>query len=372
MKCLELTRSFYFEWVLKLIKQYFPSMAEGHSAALIGWGSEVLGNDDEISKFYGWGPKPKIFLSNEDYAVSGKKLWGIFLSELPLVYQGFPTRFKVDPMDGLPKATNDSEGFPMVAISTFQRLHKYYIGDVLFPYSDLEWLLIPEQKLLELTSGEVFYDGLGVLNDFRRDIHYYPDNVWKYKLAYQWTTISWELDLIVLCNKRGDAISARLSLNETVKRIISLIFLLNRVYKPSYIKWVHRQFYKLPCLANEIGSELESIFTVKDIGIACSKVNKIIETLIEYQMDMGLIQKVDFKRSPSMSRGWSAFDLDVVIEELKQGIRGELSNLTFPIGAVDQWVTDEDLLLSPNSIKALRAVYFEKEPEREQLGDKML
>ncbi|MGI6086123.1 MAG: DUF4037 domain-containing protein [Acetivibrionales bacterium] len=110
-------------------------------------------------------------------------------------------------------------------------------------YSDFEWLLIPEQKLLELTSGEVFYDGLGILNDFRKKISYYPDNVWKYKLAYQWTTLNWELDLIDLCTKRGDILSARLSINETVKRIIGLIFLLNKTYKPGYIKWIHRQFY---------------------------------------------------------------------------------------------------------------------------------
>lgn len=83
MKCLELTRDFYFECVLKLIKQYFPSLVENHSAALIGYGSEVLGNDDEISKFYGWGPKPKIFLTNQDYIESGNKLQEVFINELP-------------------------------------------------------------------------------------------------------------------------------------------------------------------------------------------------------------------------------------------------------------------------------------------------
>ena len=47
----------------------------------------------------------------------------------------------------------------------------------------------------------MFYDGLGILNDFRKNISYYPENVWKYKLAYQWKTLSWKLDLISLCNK---------------------------------------------------------------------------------------------------------------------------------------------------------------------------
>ena len=372
MKCLELTRKFYVDCVLNLMKKYFPSLAENHSAALLGWGSEVLENDDDISKFYGWGPKPKIFLSNKDYIQSGDKLWEMFLDKIPIRYQGHLTRFKVDPMDDLPKPTDEKDGFPMITISTFERLHTFYIGDISIPYSDFEWLLIPEQKLLEITSGEVFYDGLGILNDFRKNISYYPENVWKYKLAYQWTTLNWKLDLISLCNKREDVLSSRLSINETVQRIIGLIFLLNKAYKPGYIKWIHRQLYKLTNLAKQIGPELDKILTTNDCEIAQTNLIKVIETLIEYQINKDIISRVDYKQFSHFSRGFSPINLDIVIKEIKKGISGELAELPFPLGTVDQWVTDEDLLLSPNTIKNLRSVYFSKEPERKQLGDKGL
>lgn len=372
MKCLELTRNFYFECVLKLMEKYFPELAKKHSAALIGWGSEVLENDDELSKFYGWGPKPKIFLSNKDYLESGKKLLEIFENELPLFYKNHPVRFKIDLNDGLPKVTDQKDGFLLISISTIEHLNKFYLGELSTPCSDFEWLLIPEQKLLELTSGEVFYDGLGTLNNFRTNLKYYPINVWKYKLTYQWTTLIWQLDLIGLCKKRGDILSARLCINETIKRIINLVFLLNKTYKPGYIKWVHRQFYKLSDLSHEIGSEIEKILTEKECDIALANINQIIELLIEYQIDENIISRINYKESQSVSRGFSIFNLDAIVKEIKKSINGELSKISFPVGSVDQWITDEDLLLSPNVIKNVRSVYFAQEPERNHLGDKEL
>ena len=111
-----MTRDFYFEWIVRLMKHYFPSLAENHSAALPGYGSEVLGNDDEISEFYGWGPKPKIFLTNQDYVEYGSKLQEMFLRNYHGSIKGYPARFKLDPMDGLPKPTKEEDGFSLVTI----------------------------------------------------------------------------------------------------------------------------------------------------------------------------------------------------------------------------------------------------------------
>lgn len=38
---------------------------------------------------------------------------------------------------------------------------------VIIPSSDIDWLIIPESRLLELTSGEVFFDGTGELTNLR-------------------------------------------------------------------------------------------------------------------------------------------------------------------------------------------------------------
>ena len=53
IKGLELNELFYKGAVAPLLKARFPQVQ--HSAALIGWGSEVLGYDDLESTDHNWG-----------------------------------------------------------------------------------------------------------------------------------------------------------------------------------------------------------------------------------------------------------------------------------------------------------------------------
>jgi hypothetical protein len=49
--------------VAEVLQAHCPEVAERHAAALIGWGSEVLGNDDVHSQCYGWGdPVQAVFI----------------------------------------------------------------------------------------------------------------------------------------------------------------------------------------------------------------------------------------------------------------------------------------------------------------------
>ena len=61
---LELNELFYKELVAPILKRNFQNIK--YSAALIGWGSEVLGYDDAQSTDHNWGLRFQIFLSNED------------------------------------------------------------------------------------------------------------------------------------------------------------------------------------------------------------------------------------------------------------------------------------------------------------------
>ena len=42
----------------------------------------------------------------------------------------------------------------------------------------VDWLLMSQQKLLEITSGEVFHDELGELAPLREKLVWYPRDVW--------------------------------------------------------------------------------------------------------------------------------------------------------------------------------------------------
>ena len=63
VKGLELAKRFYLECVKPLIEERIPEIDRQYAAGLIGFGSDVLGNDDEWSKDHEWGPRLIIFLS---------------------------------------------------------------------------------------------------------------------------------------------------------------------------------------------------------------------------------------------------------------------------------------------------------------------
>ncbi|MGI9105025.1 MAG: hypothetical protein ACR2G4_02125 [Pyrinomonadaceae bacterium] len=59
-----LGEAFYREAARPILDAYFPALK--HSAALLGWSSEVLGYDDEQSTDHTWGPRFYLFLSEAD------------------------------------------------------------------------------------------------------------------------------------------------------------------------------------------------------------------------------------------------------------------------------------------------------------------
>jgi Domain of unknown function (DUF4037) len=50
----------------------------------------------------------------------------------------------------------------------------------------VDWLTIPSQKLLEMTAGALFHDGVGTLTQLRARLGWYPHDVWLYLLACGW------------------------------------------------------------------------------------------------------------------------------------------------------------------------------------------
>jgi hypothetical protein len=143
-----------------------------------------------------------------------------------------------------------------------------------------------------------------------------------------------------------------------------LTFLLNKVYKPGYLKWTHRQFYKLPHLAAEIGPLLEAALATADCKGVVQILYPVLDKLIEFQTDCAEIPPVDYKNPPPFHRGFFAYDLLPVIEAVRETIRGDLRKVPFGIGALDQWVGDQDLLMEPARLKVLKGVYDVGDPRR--------
>ena len=94
---LELSRRFYAELVRPLLDGAFPGLP--HAAALIGYGSEVLGFDTEMSMDHAWCPRMQLFLREEDASLA-EPIKTMLARALPREFLGFP--LDTVPVEGEP------------------------------------------------------------------------------------------------------------------------------------------------------------------------------------------------------------------------------------------------------------------------------
>src|SRR3954454_13546719 len=87
----ELSRLFYEEAVRPILDQHMPGLR--HSAALLGYGSDVLGYDTVRSTDHGWGPRLVIFLDDDDVASAGLEVDNLLQRHLPPVFRGYAVDF---------------------------------------------------------------------------------------------------------------------------------------------------------------------------------------------------------------------------------------------------------------------------------------
>ncbi len=190
---LKLSKLFYESKVKPILNEAFPEVP--HSAALIGSGSEVLGFDTPISRDHHWGPRVLLFLSEKDSPRLKDKISTVLSTELPYEFMGYSTNFGEPEPTGVrhPVKTDRGPVNHMINIYSVRWFFHARLGfDLKRRITVADWLTFPQQRLLELTSGEVYYDGLGELTKAREKLQYYPKDVWLYMMAAQWTRISQE------------------------------------------------------------------------------------------------------------------------------------------------------------------------------------
>ena len=373
MNGLLLAKNFYFDCVRPVIAAELPALTDAHAAGLVGYGSDVMGNDDELSRDHEWGPRLVLFLSESDYPHLANKLDRVLNESMPLTFDGFPTRFKpAEEFWGSLVMSACADATHHIAITTAKTFLKLTIGHSGVPEDDFQWLSIPEQRLLEFTRGEIFSDGTGEITGLRERLSYFPTDVWKYRLAYAFESLGWELDLIPLCAKRGDPLSAHLNAAATVARIVKLTFLLNRKYCPGYAKWLHREFKRLPIAAGAIDGLLTSAFATQDIDSIVANIGRSLAFVYaQFRNSQGL-PDLPPDLPERLSRGAMIPDTQAIARTIQDSIEGPLRQFMIngaPYGAVDQWLTQEDILLSPDHMNALVQIYFAQPARRTRLDE---
>ncbi len=237
VKGLQLSQAFYDDLGKPLLTAQFPSHIDRFAIGLAGRGSQCFGYDDTISQDHGWGPQFLVFMSQQDFADVGSAVTNA-LTVLPQEYLGFANQHR-----------------PSMAVS-IPVWFRSGLDDHDIPANVTDWLLLDENRLLEVTNGGIWYDPLGEVTRVRQHLAYYPDPLWRGRLAQKlWQLTDSGVYNFVRSVRRGHAVTVTLALSRFIQATLECCFLLNRRYAP-YFKWLYRGFEALPHLSRALQSDI--------------------------------------------------------------------------------------------------------------------
>ncbi len=240
MSGLKLNSRYYAEVIRPLLTEFDPTLR--YSAALIGYGSDVLGFDNATSMDHNWGPRMQVFLDRAD-AVRIPEIDAYLRRHLPGEFFGFSTNFSEKRGDKTQIMCPQSgpEVNHLIELCVLEDYFSEFIGKLPGELTNIDWLCIPEQRLVELTAGHVFYDGLEKLDDYRSALRYYPHDVKLTKLAAYWQCVANEEAFIGRGVEFGDLLHVKLVSTRIVNSLLKICFVLKEEYVP-YSKWFSRAF----------------------------------------------------------------------------------------------------------------------------------
>jgi hypothetical protein len=354
---LRLSGHFYEEIVKPVLVSEFAGLV--YSAALIGYGSEVLGYDTPLSTDHEWGPRLVLFVTEDDYESRMERITEVLSRKLPYEYMGYSTHFGAPDQEGvrLPGRKTSGPVDHKVEVHTLKRFFESRIG--LNPCEELkltDWLTVPEQKLLEVTAGRVYHDGLGELQEVRARLAYYPKDVWLYLLSAQWRRIG-ELEAFVgRAGEVGDDLGSRLIAASLVRDLMKLCFLMEKTYAP-YSKWFGTAFAKLKC-SPELGSVFEQVLSANSWREREEHLSRTYGAVARMHNALGVTPPLGTKVSPFHTRPYLVIHAERLAAAIDAAITDpEVRSIPIQAGSVDQVTDNTNVLERPAAYRRFRALY---------------
>ncbi len=353
IKGLELNELFYNEVVASIIKSYFPDLR--YSAALIGWGSDVLGYDDAQSADHNWGLRFQLFLSERDAEKYRKPINDILDERLPSEFRAHPIAFQI-------VVNEDQRGDAIslkhnIDVESITDFFLRYLGcDPFAEINAADWLAFSEHKLLAVTSGKVFYDGFGELEFVRQKFSYYPKDVWLYMLAAQWIKIFEEQAFVGRCGNVGDELGSMIIAARQVKNLMRLCFLIERKYAP-YSKWFGTAFSHLAC-ASELSPIFTQVLQATDWNERQEFLAKAYETVARMHNTLKITIPLKEEAAEYFGRSYLVVGDERYAEELRKTLTDEeVKNIRHSLGSINQFIDSDDKLNNLFLCKKLRELY---------------
>lgn len=335
---MQLSGEFYAEVVRPVLD------GNPHGAALLGWGSDVLGYDTERSTDHGWGPRLLVFVDGEE---SVEEIQIMVASRLPERFRGWPVRFGWDAV----------EPTHHVTVTTLASWLVGHLGvNATAGMSVLDWLLAPQQKLLGVVAGAVYADASGALSSLRQALSWYPDQLWRWLLACQWGRLAEEEAFVARTAEVGDETGSAVTAARLVRDMMRLALMLDRCYAP-YQKWLGTAFARGQH-GDGLSEHLTEAVHARDVTARESALAKAYTALARRHNGAALTDSVDASIGDYYTRPARVLMAGRFTEACLATVTDPMLRGLPLIGAVDQIVDSTEVLSDPQSCRRLASLYM--------------
>ena len=237
---IDISRNFFEEIVKPILLEHFPKETAVSAFGVFGYGSEALRLDDELSRDHHWGLRIDALMPPDVFETRRQAIMETLAASLPESYQGHSLR----------EAHLSGAGLAPDNLPAFLRRT---IGIDHAPTTYEEWLNIPEEDIIHVINGEVWFDPPGNFTAIRQALErYYPEPVRLRRVAHWCRYFSgmgtYALKRAIL---RDNEFYATTRFSNAIRLGIQLAFLLDKEYFP-YDKWLMAYFERLPRLADPL------------------------------------------------------------------------------------------------------------------------
>ncbi len=255
MGTIDSNRRFYEEYVADLIHTRFGEYEDRIAVGIAGEGSDCFGYDDLISRDHDFGTGVCLWVADQDMDLFGYNL-SIAYNEL------------VDSAERKYYTERLRERRGVMTIHGFySNILQIDCDTDNCTMSEEQWYSMDHSCLKTAVNGVVFRDDLGQFTAFRELLlEYYPDKVWKRRIAEQLHEYSATLQVnYARCMARKDTVAAEICRIQGLKSAMELYFLLKRTYPP-YYKWTYQALRELDA-QGEFSGKIRGLADIKcDLG----------------------------------------------------------------------------------------------------------
>jgi hypothetical protein len=312
-----------------------------YAAGLLGWGSDVLGYDTARSMDHGWGPRLVVLVDADEVERVRKAVD----EGLPDEYDGHPVRFGWD-------------GYAPRHHVTVATLGDWLAGQLGFDASQGigvdDWLVTPQQQFLGVVAGRVYADD-GRLARVREALAWYPDQIWRWTLACQWSRIAQEEAFVQRTHEVGDELGSRVVAARLVRDLMRLALLQARTYAP-YTKWLGTAFARL---GHPDGLDV----ALADAVAAGSYADRERALVTAYELvgrrhnALGITDELDPSPRPYFDRPAQVLGADRFVKACLATVTDGAVARHGLIGSIDQFADNTDVLSGPAAFRKLISVY---------------